>query len=166
MLDIITLTRDQWAELRDIRLTALRDSPSAFLATYDREKEYGEERWRAEFIRGDWHIGLVDGEPVSLLGTTREPDTPAHQCYLEYLWISPGYRRSRIASWMLGTVLTRLRATGLRTAFLWVLDGNEAATQLYKRLGFVSSDLRQPLPGREDRSEERMQLDLRTDSYL
>jgi len=31
---------------------------------------------------------------------------------------------------------------------------------LYKRLGFVSTDLRQPLPGAPDRCEERMEMRL------
>lgn len=159
MLEIIALACGEWATLRDIRLTALRDSPGAFLATYEREKEYVEDQWRAEFIRGDWHIGIIDGRAVSLLGTTRTPDTPADQCYLEYLWVSPGHRRSHIASRMLGIVLSRLQAAGLRTAFLYVLDGNENAQQLYQRAGFVSTNHRQPLPG-QDRSEELLQIDL------
>jgi ribosomal protein S18 acetylase RimI-like enzyme len=160
VLDIIMLTRNQWERLRDIRLTALLESPDSFLATYELERDYGKDQWQAEFGRGDWHIGMISGREVSLLGTTRLPDTPAHQCYLEYLWVSPRYRRAHVASWMLTAVLNRLHAAGLRTAFLWVLEGNEVATQLYKRFGFVSTNHRQPLPGQADRSEERMQLDL------
>jgi len=76
------------------------------------------------------------------------------------MWVAPGRRHSGVALSMLITVLSRLRASGVRTVFLWVLDGNEAARNLYKRIGFVSSNHRQPLPGRPGRSEERMQLDL------
>jgi len=53
-----------------------------------------------------------------------------------------------------------LRASGIRTVNLWVLEGNEAAQSLYKRVGFVSCNHSQPLPGQPDRHEELMQLDL------
>lgn len=159
MLEIIALACDEWATLRDIRLAALHDSPGAFLATHEREMEFGEDQWRAEFIRGDWYVGRMDDRAVSLLGITRTADTPADQCYLEYLWVAPEHRRSGIASRMLGIVLTLLQAAGLSTAFLYVLDGNESAQQLYKRVGFVSTNHRQRLPG-QNRSEELLQLDL------
>jgi len=94
------------------------------------------------------------------VGTTRLPTTPADQCYLEYLWVSPDCRRKSVASEMITGVLGRLRTAGLRTAFLWVLDGNAAATELYKSLGFVSTNDRQPLPDEVNRSEELMELDL------
>ncbi len=61
---------------------------------------------------------------------------------------------------MLTVILENLRMSGVRTAFLWVMDGNELAVRLYKRVGFVSSNDPQPLIARPGRSEERMQLDL------
>ena len=160
MVDIIRLTHEQWEDLRDIRLTALLDSPRAFLHKHKEERKYSPDRWQAEFGRGDWYVGLVDDERVSLVGTTRLPTTPADQCYLEYLWVSPDCRRKSVASEMITGVLGRLRTAGLRTAFLWVLDGNAAATELYKSLGFVSTNYRQPLPDEVNRSEELMELDL------
>ena len=160
MPDIKLLVQDEWLTLRDIRLFALRESPEAFLSTYGRERTYGDARWQEEFGRGDWWVGYQGAEAVSLLGVTREPHTPAHECYLEYLWVAPRHRRSGIALSMLNAILGHLRSAGVRTVFLWVLDGNEAARSLYKRLGFVSSNHRQPLPGRPGRSEERMQLEL------
>ena len=160
MLDIKRLARDEWLALRGIRLAALRESPGAFLSTYAREDSFGENSWRAEFDRGGWCIGFREGQPVSLLGVTREPGTPQHQCYLEYVWVSPECRRSGVAAFMLTVVLDQLRASGVRTAFLWVLDGNNAAVRLYKRLGFVSTNHRQPLADSPGRSEERMELDL------
>src|SRR5260370_14039676 len=154
------LDSDEWRDLQNIRLSALADSPRTFLATYDQEKTFDEIRWRAEFDRGDWNIGMRDGQAVGLLGCTREVDTPAHQCYLEYLWVSPEWRKRGLAHHMLITVLDRLRISGVRTAFLWVMDGNDTAVRLYKRVSFVSSNHRHQLEARPGRSEERMQLDL------
>jgi ribosomal protein S18 acetylase RimI-like enzyme len=130
---------------------------------YRNEKTYDEGRWRAEFTRGDWYVG-IEGEQasqmVSLVGVTREPGTPTHERFLEYLWVDPGFRRRGIASGMIRQVLDRLKQLGVRTVFLWVLDGNDGATRLYKRLGFASCNNRQALEARPGRSEELMQLDL------
>jgi RimJ/RimL family protein N-acetyltransferase len=144
--------------LRDIRLTALRESPQAFLSTYGRERVYEDYHWRAEFDRGDWNIGFCAGEPISLLGVTRDDETPADACYLEYLWVAPRYRRLGVALRMIKVILDRLSEAGVRTVFLWVLDGNDIAIQVYERAGFVRTNHSQP--ARPGRTEERLQLDL------
>jgi ribosomal protein S18 acetylase RimI-like enzyme len=61
---------------------------------------------------------------------------------------------------MINYVLGLLRNSPVRTVFLWVLDNNDRAMSLYKRVGFVSCNYRQPLEDRPERSEELMQLDL------
>jgi ribosomal protein S18 acetylase RimI-like enzyme len=160
MLEIKRLIPAEWIVLRSIRLSALQESPQAFLSTHERENAYGEDRWRAEFVRGSWNIGMLEANPISLLGVTRDPSISAYECYLEYLWVSPRYRRCGAGFRMLTTVLKRLQDCGVRTAFLWVLDGNEAATSLYERVGFVRTNHRQPLTARPGRSEERLMLTL------
>lgn len=160
MLDVRALAADEWRTLRNIRLAALHDSPDLFLATYDNEKRYGEDQWRAEFARGCWNVCFLDGQPVSLLGVTRDPDSPADTRYLEYLWVTPENRGRGIALHMLKIVLDRLRTLGIRTAFLWVLDGNDIAVRLYQRVGFIRTNLCQPLVTRPGRTEERLRLSL------
>ena len=147
-----------------MRLSALRDSPHAFLHKYEDESGFDEARWRQEFIRGDWYVRTVTGrpadEPVGLVGITREPSTPAQHCFLEYLWVAPECRGRGVAFGMINYVLGLLRKSAVRTVFLWVLDNNDRAARLYKRAGFVSCNYRQPLEDRPERSEELMQLDL------
>jgi len=163
MLQIKVLTPDQWDALRAIRLTALEESPDVFLSTHAQEKEYDSSRWQEEFYRGDWYVGVDSAspdKPVGVLGITREPSTPAGQCFLEYLWVDPELRRLGVAFTMVRLVLDQLKPTGVRTVFLWVLDGNDGAMRLYKRLGFVSGNEIHPLEARPGRSEELMQLHL------
>ena len=160
MLDIKILSPAKWALLRDMRLAALRESPQAFLSTHQREISWGEGQWIAEFGRGDWSIGFVADQPVSLLGVTRTPDTPSHECYLEYMWVTPARRQSGVAYDMLTATFGRLQATGVRTAFLYILDGNDAAMRLYKRAGFTSVNEPEPLLEYPGRSEELLQRSL------
>jgi ribosomal protein S18 acetylase RimI-like enzyme len=160
MPDIKLLVPGEWPLLRDIRLAALRDSPHAFLSSYQVESAFDELRWRAEFDRGQWTVSIEDDQPAGIVGCTREPETPTDECYLEYIWVAPRLRNKGVAHNMLTVVLGRLRESGVRTAYLWVLDGNDAAVQLYKRVGFISSDRRQPLAERPGRTEELMQFNL------
>lgn len=160
MPHIELLTADQWEILRRVRLEALRQAPDSFLARYEDEEKFEEARWRAEFDRGQWSVGSYRRRRVSLLGSTREKHTPWSECFLEYLWVSPEWRYRGLGSSMLVHAIERLRKEGVRTAFLWVLDGNDTAVRLYRRVGFVSANHRQPLPDRPGRSEELMRLDL------
>jgi ribosomal protein S18 acetylase RimI-like enzyme len=160
MPDIKSLSSDEWLTLRDIRLSALRDSPDVFLSTHAVEVTFTEDKWRAEFNRGSWNVGYADGQPVSLIGITREPDTPMDQCYLEYIWVAPPFRHQGVAFAMLNEVLDQLKKSGVRTVFLWVLDGNDVAMRLYQRVGFTRNNHWQPLAARPGRSEERLRLEL------
>ncbi len=150
------LTEDEWYRLRDVRLTALRDSPGAFLSSYETELAYGEYEWRAEFTRGEWTIVVEQGQVVGLLGATRNTGPPSEERYLEYMWVSPEFRRSGVASNLIKIVFERLFRSGIIPVSLWILDGNEPARRLYERFGFVSTHERQPISANPSRSEERM----------
>lgn len=134
MPDVRSLEPDDWPTLRDIRLAALRDSPDLFLSTYAKEKHYDEEKWHSEFVRGTWNVCFREDEPMGLVGVTRDPGSPADTRHLEYLWVAPASRRRGVAGHMLKIVLDQLRMTGIRTAFLWVLDGNERPGRFEERL--------------------------------
>lgn len=159
-LKVEALTEDDWSRLREIRLSALQDYPTAFLSTYDRETGYGEQRWRQEFSRGTWNILLANDQDVGLLGVTRELTMPAQECYLEYLWVAPGFRRSGAASMLLRTVLDGLRESGVSTVWLYILNGNQIAMSLYQKFGFQSTNEPQLLPDHPAGSEHRMKLRL------
>jgi ribosomal protein S18 acetylase RimI-like enzyme len=155
------LTENEWPRLRDMRLAALLDDPAAFLARYEREAAYDEPRWRQEFSRGEWNVMLADDKEIGHLGVTREPGMPPQECYLEYMWVAPAFRRSGVGSMLLRTVLDRLEGEGVHTVWLFILDGNKPAMRLYQRFGFQRTNERQPLPDHPAGSEERMRLRLR-----
>jgi ribosomal protein S18 acetylase RimI-like enzyme len=148
------LTEKEWKQLQDIRLTALQESPHAFLASHGLEETYSEEKWRAEFTRGEWIVAVSGDKIVGFLGITHETTTDGR--HLEYLWVAPEARRTGVASALLTEVFEHLQDSGVSTVWLWILDGNEPARCLYERFGFLSTDERQPLPMDSNRSEERM----------
>ena len=67
---------DDWQALRDIRLEALRDAPTAFGSTYEQETERGEAHWRDRIARGGTFLAFVPEvsatEPSGLIGGYQE----------------------------------------------------------------------------------------------
>jgi ribosomal protein S18 acetylase RimI-like enzyme len=154
------LTEDDWRRLRNVRLAALKADPTVFLSSHKIELAYLEPKWREEFSRGEWYAMCASGQDVGLVGATRGPDLLLHECELEYLWVAPDSRRAGGATLLLRTVLDRLRDSGVRTVWLWILNGNGPALRLYEQFGFRSTNQRQPLSKQPGRYEERMWLRL------
>ena len=150
----------EWTILRDMRLAALRESPGSFLSSYSEESAYEEQKWRAEFMRGEWTVEVRNDEAIALVGVTWDHGTPQDECYLEYMWVSPGFRRRGVASELIKNVLRRLLNRGFATIWLWVLDGNEPARRLYEKCGFTSTRHIQRPHRSPSRSEELMRLTL------
>jgi GNAT superfamily N-acetyltransferase len=154
------LREEEWRKLRDVRLAALSESPDMFLSTFARESVFSEQQWRAEFARGKWIVKVSDGRAIGLLGVTREQATPQDRHYLEYMWVSPEFRRSGITADLFKVALECLRDKGIPAVWLWVLDGNDVARRLYLKRGFASTGIKQPLPDKPSRSEELLRLAL------
>lgn len=163
-IELVTL--GDWSQLKVLRLAALQESQKWFLGQYEDQNDYTEAEWQAEFDRGDWYSVRIGDELVSLLGiTTNVHEIAADERYLEYLWVSPDHRHAGVAHKMVGAVLDGLSASGVRTVFLWVLDGNEAAMDVYRDLGFTSTDISNPLPDLPgDRTEHKMKRVLQQES--
>jgi ribosomal-protein-alanine N-acetyltransferase len=77
--------------------------------------------------------------------------------------IAPGHRRSGLAASLLGAHLSRLAGSGVLQVFLEVEEGNVAAEQLYRHLGFREVGRRKgyyPRPDGSRASAVAMRLDL------
>ena len=77
------------------------------------------------------------------------------ECYLEYLWVAPGFRQVGLGSILLRTVLDNLQDSGVHTVWLWILNGNDSVMRFYQRFGFQTTNERQLLPDHPAGSEER-----------
>src|SRR5437879_1189763 len=68
MFRVEVLTGDEWFRLRDIRLSALKEHPQAFLSSFALQATYNEGQWRAEFSRGEWTVVVANDRTVGLIG--------------------------------------------------------------------------------------------------
>jgi GNAT superfamily N-acetyltransferase len=140
--------------LRDLRLQALRDAPSAFASSFDRERSDPDDRWRDRIAGGAWWVAEVTGDPVGLAAGLPSFDGIPHRRDLISMWVHPAYRGRGVAGRLVRAVLDWAAADGACEVGLWVADGNAAAASVYRRAGFVPTGRRQPLPSNPSVGEE------------
>jgi ribosomal protein S18 acetylase RimI-like enzyme len=136
---------DDWELVRDIRLAALREAPTAFGSTYEREAAFAEEDWRARF-RPDRVTFLADVPGVSPAGIAGGLEEDQGTVELVSIWVSPAARGHGVGEALIEAVTGWARSRGYAAMHLWVTVGNPHAQALYERLGFSATGERQPLP--------------------
>jgi ribosomal protein S18 acetylase RimI-like enzyme len=137
VIDLRVLTEDDWLIWRALRLAALAEAPDAFgsrLADWQGDGDR-EERWRGRLrIAGSYNIvAALDGQPVGMVSGVPADDGAAE---LISLWVSPVARGRGVGDRLITSVLDWARDQGAQALRLWVAEGNEPATALYRRNGF------------------------------
>jgi GNAT superfamily N-acetyltransferase len=153
------LQPDDWQVLRDIRLAALADSPSAFASTLSREEAFTEDDWRWR-LRNGCSVVVTDsaqGEPVGLAGGYLHEGVPE----LIAMWVHPTRRGTGAAELLVEAVADWAREQDAARLRLWVVEGNDRAERVYRRLGFAPTGAAQPVPGNPSLTEAQMERLLR-----
>jgi ribosomal protein S18 acetylase RimI-like enzyme len=158
MVLVRAVTPDGWQVLRDIRLTALSDTPSAFGSTYAEEAVRPEQHWRDRAARGSNFLAYLPEvstvEPVGLAAGYLE--TP-HIAELVSMWVSPQARGRNVGEALIARVAEWANAqAGVTVLHLWVTEANKPARRLYERCGFTLTGERQPLPSDPSMAEVAM----------
>jgi len=151
--------------LRDVRLAALQESPSAFGSTYEAEASRADDEWIERAQRGAAGVdrvtffAVVNGEIVGLVGGFR-PDSDASNVDLVSMWTAPRARRLGVARALVAAVLQWATTASATMVHLWVTRGNEPALRLYESMGFRLTGESQPLSSDLAKDELAMTRDL------
>jgi GNAT superfamily N-acetyltransferase len=86
------LGADDWERYRSVRLTALQESPDAFVASHEAESAEPEEFWRERMERSTRLLAEVDGEPVGIASVGSADDDQPETAQLFGLWVAPERR--------------------------------------------------------------------------
>ena len=155
-----TVTGD-WQALRDIRLEALRDAPTAFGSTYEREALGGEAHWRDRISRGGTFLAYLPevsaAEPAGLIGGYPEDSVTVD---LVSMYVRPRARGRGVGEALVATVIGWARNRNATQVHLWVTETNDRARALYERCGFALTGERQPLPSDPSLGEVAMAVAL------
>lgn len=137
VIEVTELPEDEWARLRDLRLSSLLESPHAFGGNYEAEKLYSEEHWRLGLKKLSFLVASLDGVDVGLMSVEILEGDFGATCWIGGCWTDPKFR---------GTGLMRAMFSYLDSHAVeknWIIQGlgvwtdNFVAIQAYEVLGFA-----------------------------
>jgi GNAT superfamily N-acetyltransferase len=156
-VDVRRVAPDEWQTVRQVRLAALADAPSAYLTTLAEAQAYPDQLWQDRIAGNPHFIATVDGEAVGkavVIAGTAGPEVVA-------VWVAPRSRGSGVIEALLDAAVGWAQEQGEAALRLWVVDGNDRAERAYARYGFQRTGGRQPVPGRPDETEVEMTYSVR-----
>jgi GNAT superfamily N-acetyltransferase len=151
--------------MRDIRLAALQEAPSAFGSTYAREAPFTQEQWLARLTdRAVTYLAYVPGsaEPAGIAGVylLDDDDDGSRRPEVVSMWVRPAARGQKVGEELVQATADWTRSRGFDALALWVTEPNAPARRLYERCGFTPTGERQPLPSNPAIAEIEMRRPL------
>ncbi|MBD2108710.1 GNAT family N-acetyltransferase [Nodosilinea sp. FACHB-13] len=143
-MEIRFLNSEDIAAYRDLRLHALKESPTAFASSYEQEAQFSLADFAARLRPNNDAAGGIFGafsdrtQLIGMLGFSREHRPKrAHVGSLWSMYVLPEFRGQRVGSSLLDRAIAHARGLdGLRQIVLSVTAGNVAASALYQSRGF------------------------------
>ncbi len=150
MILLAPITIENVSVFKEVRLRALRDSPSAFGSTYEREFQFSDEEWIQRAIRwnGEKGVGFLamdEGTACGIAGSFLDEDDVT-RAQLISMWTAPTHRRQGVGRLLVDAVATWARLRGARMLLLMVTSVNEQAMRFYEQLGFARTGRTEPYP--------------------
>ncbi|MBT8447494.1 MAG: GNAT family N-acetyltransferase [Gammaproteobacteria bacterium] len=147
-IEIRRIRETEGGLLREVRIAALMDAPSAFGASLADEQHKPLEACQADAKRhahsqtSTTFFAIIDGEVAGQAGAFID-DGRAWICAM---WVAPAARRNQVGSRLFSSASASLSGAGAKAIHAWVADENQTAVAFYKRLGFVATAQTQQLP--------------------
>ena len=151
-MEVRRIRRGEGPRLKDARLRALLDAPTAFGSSHELEVARPDDAWEARAAssadgntRAIW-LAVDDEATHAMAGSGRLEDGRAGEHIIWGMWVAPEMRRRGLGDRLVTRCLDWSWQAGATVVTLWVVDQNTAARALYERAGFRPTDIRQPLP--------------------
>jgi GNAT superfamily N-acetyltransferase len=141
--EIRRVRAEEWRELRELRLEALRDSPDAFWTLYEEAVERSDADWR-EWTTFACHVAVEDGRIVGMVAGFPD-DEDARTADLIAMFVTPTARGRGIGAALVDAQLAWARAEGFARVRLMVNVEQGSAFRLYERCGFRDTGERSAL---------------------
>ena len=149
------LGQTEWRQLRDLRLEALQDAPSAFWATWQVESRYGVAEWRHLARAVEWFVAARHAHLVGLVGALPRDECPDEPEIIG-MWVHPSERGRGTAATLLRALVRWADDERAAALTLWVRSGDDRARAFFLRHGFALTGEEAPLSGLRTDSEARM----------
>jgi ribosomal protein S18 acetylase RimI-like enzyme len=136
-MEIRATTADDWEALKEIRLAALLDAPTAFGVSHATAASYSDAQWRerAAGPHPEFLLAFRDGAAVGMIGGG--VSSASKEYNLIAMWVRPAHRGTGAAARLVAAIKASAAAQGHMRIVLDVAPENARAAAFYRRQGFV-----------------------------
>lgn len=149
-MDIRATEERDWKILKEIRLAALLDAPTAFGVSYQTAINNSNEQWKqrasSQTLPKFW-LAFNEDRAVGMIGAG--VDT-TERYNLIAMWVEPESRGFGVAESLVNTVKSDSIGRGFNQVFLDVSPNNLPATRFYRKHDFFFIDEVKPLASHPD----------------
>jgi len=147
----IRATEEQdWMILKEIRLAALLDSPTAFGVSYQTAITNSDEQWKqraSSETQPKFWLAFKDEKAIGMIGAGVDQ---TDRYNLIAMWVEPASREFGVAERLIDAVKFDAINNGFKQIFLDVSRDNLKASRLYKKHGFFFIAEEKPLASHPD----------------
>ncbi|HMM95568.1 MAG: GNAT family N-acetyltransferase [Micrococcales bacterium] len=152
---------EEWEQYRSMRLTALQESPDAFVASYADEEAEPEEFWRARMERSTRLLAERDGETLGIASVGSVSDEKPDAAQLFGLFVRSEARGTGVAAALVQAGARVAAEQGRTQLYYWVGTDNGRAVAFASGFGFRPTGMRRPMRVvSEDDGEEEIAMTL------
>lgn len=162
-MDIRLTEAKDWMFLKQVRLAAFLDTPTAFGVSYQTAANYSDEQWKeraSSAVGTEFWLAINEDKPVGMIGGGV---SQANRYNLIGMWIEPAARGSGVATQLVEAVKSRAIEKGHERVFLDVSADNARASNFYLKQGFAFIDEWEPLASHPHIRVQTMLWTLRSD---
>lgn len=134
-MTISVLNAGDWQRYRDVRLSALKESPQSFTASFEEEAARDESYWRDRMVRSLRFLAQSGETPVGVVSLGRDEDDPGVGEVFG-LYVTPQARSTGVSWRLVQSVTDRAREEGMRQIYYWVGTENAIAIAFAANFGF------------------------------
>jgi RimJ/RimL family protein N-acetyltransferase len=141
MISVRRIRMGEGELFKQMRLTSLHESPSAFSSTYESAVKRTPESWAeqvdhsAEGPDRATFLLFLENSPIGIAALYRDMNNDDTGEVIQ-VWVSPEYRGTGAAETLLEAVFAWAKENGFRKILAGINKGNVRAARFYQRLGF------------------------------
>lgn len=132
-----SVSADNVAHYRTVRLAMLLDSPEAFGGSYAVTAAHPPSWWLSRISASPIWLAWDGDRPAGSVGMWTDSETVGAPPALIGMWVAPPARGRGLGEILVATVVEAADAAGYPAVTLEVAEGNGPARALYERLGFT-----------------------------
>ena len=147
----IRATEEQdWMILKEIRLAALLDTPTAFGVSYQNAITDSDDQWKQRASSKKqlkFWLAFKESKAIGMIGAGLDE---SNRYNLIAMWVEPKSRQLGVAERLLNVVKSESINRGFKQVFLDVSPDNLKASRFYRKHGFVFINEKKPLTSHPD----------------